>query len=84
MFQPDCPVVPGVVPPLNSLGELAGKNRGIQGHHNSCYLDATLFAMFTFTSVFDALLYRPPEPEVSIPITDYNTHYLNFSHFKLN
>ncbi|XP_026488070.2 ubiquitin carboxyl-terminal hydrolase CYLD isoform X1 [Vanessa tameamea] len=63
--QPDCPVVTGVVPPLNSLGELAGKNRGIQGHHNSCYLDATLFAMFTFTSVFDALLYRPPEPEDS-------------------
>ncbi|XP_050670292.1 ubiquitin carboxyl-terminal hydrolase CYLD isoform X2 [Leptidea sinapis] len=63
--QPDCPVVTGVVPPLHSLGELAGKNRGIQGHHNSCYLDATLFAMFTFTSVFDALLYRPPEPEDS-------------------
>lgn len=62
--QPDCPLVAGVVPPLSSLGELAGKNRGIQGHHNSCYLDATLFAMFTFTSVFDALLYRPPEPEV--------------------
>ncbi|XP_037297914.1 ubiquitin carboxyl-terminal hydrolase CYLD isoform X2 [Manduca sexta] len=63
--QPECPVVLGVVPPLNSLGDLAGKNRGIQGHHNSCYLDATLFAMFTFTSVFDALLYRPPEPEDS-------------------
>ncbi|KAJ0181992.1 hypothetical protein K1T71_002714 [Dendrolimus kikuchii] len=63
--QPECPVVPGVIPPLSSLGELAGKNRGIQGHHNSCYLDATLFAMFTFTSVFDALLYRPPEPEDS-------------------
>ncbi|XP_063617495.1 ubiquitin carboxyl-terminal hydrolase CYLD [Cydia splendana] len=63
--QPECPLVTGVVPPLSSLGELAGKNRGIQGHHNSCYLDATLFAMFTFTSVFDALLYRPPEPEDS-------------------
>ncbi|XP_028040308.1 ubiquitin carboxyl-terminal hydrolase CYLD isoform X4 [Bombyx mandarina] len=63
--QPECPVVPGVIPPLTSLGDLAGKNRGIQGHHNSCYLDATLFAMFTFTSVFDALLYRPPEPEDS-------------------
>ncbi|KAI8428094.1 hypothetical protein MSG28_002366, partial [Choristoneura fumiferana] len=63
--QPECPLVAGVVPPLSALGELAGKNRGIQGHHNSCYLDATLFAMFTFTSVFDALLYRPPEPEDS-------------------
>lgn len=84
MFQPDCPVVPGVVPPLNSLGELAGKNRGIQGHHNSCYLDATLFAMFTFTSVFDALLYRPPEPEVSIYLLPIIISSLNFPDFKLN
>ncbi|XP_039765090.1 ubiquitin carboxyl-terminal hydrolase CYLD isoform X2 [Pararge aegeria] len=68
--QPDCPVVRGVVPPLSALGSLAGKSRGIQGHHNSCYLDATLFAMFTFTSVFDALLYRPPEPEDSPHYTE--------------
>ncbi|GBP87003.1 Ubiquitin carboxyl-terminal hydrolase CYLD [Eumeta japonica] len=68
--QPECPVVTGVVAPLNALGELAGKNRGIQGHHNSCYLDATLFAMFTFTSVFDALLYRPQEPEDSPHYTE--------------
>ncbi|XP_013133619.1 PREDICTED: ubiquitin carboxyl-terminal hydrolase CYLD [Papilio polytes] len=61
--QPECPIVTGVVAPLNKLSSIAGKNRGIQGHHNSCYLDATLFAMFTFTSVFDSLLYRPPEPE---------------------
>lgn len=38
---------------------LYGKNRGIQGHHNSCYLDATLFAMFSCTSVFDSILHRP-------------------------
>ncbi|XP_023951500.2 ubiquitin carboxyl-terminal hydrolase CYLD [Bicyclus anynana] len=68
--QPECPVVRGVVPPLSALGSLAGKSRGIQGHHNSCYLDATLFAMFTFTSVFDALLYRPPEPEDSPHYTE--------------
>jgi ubiquitin carboxyl-terminal hydrolase CYLD len=42
---------------------MCGKFKGIQGHHNSCYLDATLFAMFTFTRVFDSLLFRPPEPE---------------------
>lgn len=68
--QPECPVVTGIVPPLNSLGDLIGKNKGIQGHHNSCYLDATLFAMFTFTSVFDALLYRPPENEDSPHYTE--------------
>jgi ubiquitin carboxyl-terminal hydrolase CYLD len=47
---------------------MCGKFKGIQGHHNSCYLDATLFAMFTFTSVFDSLLFRPPDE-------DDNDHY---------
>ncbi|XP_054283750.1 ubiquitin carboxyl-terminal hydrolase CYLD isoform X2 [Macrosteles quadrilineatus] len=59
----DCPPVPGAVPPISrSSGDvesLCGKFRGIQGHHNSCYLDATLFSMFAFTSVFDSLLFRP-------------------------
>ncbi|XP_055546306.1 ubiquitin carboxyl-terminal hydrolase CYLD isoform X2 [Wyeomyia smithii] len=64
----DCPIVQGSVAPLKILqpGELeaiCGKFKGIQGHHNSCYLDATLFAMFTFTGVFDSLLFRPREPE---------------------
>lgn len=59
----DCPSVPGDVPPLTTpdeLKSLCGKNRGIQGHHNSCYLDATLFAMFSCTTIFESLLYRPP------------------------
>lgn len=60
----DCPTVLGDVPPLNSndLTRLCGKNRGIQGHHNSCYLDATLFAMFAFSSIFESLLNRPKRP----------------------
>ncbi|XP_055847048.1 ubiquitin carboxyl-terminal hydrolase CYLD [Episyrphus balteatus] len=66
--QVECPSVPGAVSPLkiynlDELEEMCGKFKGIQGHHNSCYLDATLFSMFTFTSVFDSLLFRPPEPE---------------------
>ncbi|XP_054082508.1 uncharacterized protein LOC105220520 [Zeugodacus cucurbitae] len=66
--QVDCPSVPGAVAPLKikSLEELeenCGKFKGIQGHHNSCYLDATLFAMFTFTPVFDSLLFRPQEAD---------------------
>ena len=59
----DCPTVTGDVAPLSSpeeLQALCGKNRGIQGHHNSCYLDATLFAMFSCTTIFESLLYRPP------------------------
>nr|CAG4636049.1 EOG090X03LH [Eubosmina coregoni]SVE69706.1 EOG090X03LH [Eubosmina coregoni] len=60
---PECPSVVGEVPPVGQFGDwnkLTGKFRGIQGHHNSCYLDATLFSMFTFTSIFDGLLFRPP------------------------
>ncbi|GFO20654.1 ubiquitin carboxyl-terminal hydrolase cyld [Plakobranchus ocellatus] len=41
------------------LNAICGKNRGIQGHHNSCYLDATLFSMFYFTTVFDNIYNRP-------------------------
>ncbi|CRK98515.1 CLUMA_CG011871, isoform A [Clunio marinus] len=64
----DCPIIEGSVPALKfvnleDLEAQCGKFKGIQGHHNSCYLDATLFSMFTFTSVFDSLLFRPREPE---------------------
>merc|ERR1712029_191953 len=48
---------------------LWGRNKGIQGHQNSCYLDATLFAMFSFTSIFDCLLYRPANTQ---DIPEYN------------
>jgi len=55
----DSPFIQGTIPPPPTLGiERQGKMRGIQGHHNSCYLDATLFSMFAFTTVFDSLLYR--------------------------
>ncbi|XP_003747581.1 ubiquitin carboxyl-terminal hydrolase CYLD [Galendromus occidentalis] len=64
--------LPGDFPPLfnvvnsKDLSLLVGRCKGIQGHHNSCYLDATLFAMFTTTSVFDFILDRPRE-EGDIP-----------------
>ncbi len=47
----ECPVVPGFHAPIkvSDVEQLCGRNRGIQGHQNSCYLDATLFAMFSFT-----------------------------------
>ncbi|CAN7992181.1 unnamed protein product, partial [Ixodes hexagonus] len=41
------------------LEDLLGREKGIQGHHNSCYLDATLFAMFSCTDVFDGMINRP-------------------------
>ena len=57
----ECPPVLGHHPPHTGADPAAihGRNRGIQGHQNSCYLDATLFSMFCFTSAFDSLLYRP-------------------------
>lgn len=45
--------------PNLALRNMLGKSRGIQGHNNSCYLDATLFSMFATTTLFDSLLYRP-------------------------
>ena len=32
-----------------------GEGRGIQGHQNSCYLDATIFGLFALSDVFDSL-----------------------------
>lgn len=69
----DCPVIEGAVAPLcmpteEDVEAVCGKFRGIQGHHNSCYLDVTLFSMFTYTSVFDSLIFRPKGPK---DISDY-------------
>ncbi|CAG9825331.1 unnamed protein product [Phaedon cochleariae] len=70
----DCPVIPGALAPLcmpteEDVEAVCGKYRGIQGHHNSCYLDVTLFSMFTYTSVFDSLLFRPKDTN---DIADYD------------
>ncbi|XP_070500451.1 uncharacterized protein CYLD [Chironomus tepperi] len=67
-FGADCPIIEGSVSALtfenyDDLDAHCGKFKGIQGHHNSCYLDATLFAMFTFTSVFDSILFRPRDSD---------------------
>lgn len=35
-----------------------GENKGIQGDQNSCYLDVTLYSMFSFNLTFDSLLVR--------------------------
>ncbi|CAL8339650.1 unnamed protein product [Lota lota] len=38
---------------------LVGRMRGIQGHFNSCYLDATLFSLFCSSTVLDSSLQKP-------------------------
>ncbi|XP_028261593.1 ubiquitin carboxyl-terminal hydrolase CYLD [Parambassis ranga] len=40
-----------------------GSKRGIQGHLNSCYLDATLFSLFSCCSSADWVLFWPSDPE---------------------
>ncbi|XP_068684418.1 ubiquitin carboxyl-terminal hydrolase CYLD-like isoform X2 [Montipora foliosa] len=53
------PVVEGITePPVSLEDTYCGNMRGLQGHHNSCYLDATLYSMFAFSCVFDTLLHR--------------------------
>uniref|UniRef100_A0A671R9L0 Ubiquitin carboxyl-terminal hydrolase CYLD n=1 Tax=Sinocyclocheilus anshuiensis TaxID=1608454 RepID=A0A671R9L0_9TELE len=43
----------------DGLEVMVGKKKGIQGHYNSCYLDSTLFCLFSFGSVLDTVLLRP-------------------------
>ncbi|KAM4721634.1 ubiquitin carboxyl-terminal hydrolase CYLD isoform 2-T2 [Rhinophrynus dorsalis] len=57
-------VVEGNTPPRTEkegLEVMIGKKKGIQGHYNSCYLDSTLFCLFSFSSVLDSVLLRPRE-----------------------
>ncbi|XP_056378867.1 ubiquitin carboxyl-terminal hydrolase CYLD-like [Hyla sarda] len=52
----------GKVPPLQgaaAVDTLEGDMRGIQGHCNSCYMDAALFSLFSCSSVLDSLLFKP-------------------------
>ncbi|XP_072007099.1 ubiquitin carboxyl-terminal hydrolase CYLD-like isoform X3 [Engystomops pustulosus] len=58
----DGPRVRGKVPPLQGAAAvdiLEGDMRGIQGHCNSCYMDAALFSLFSCSSVLDSLLFKP-------------------------
>ena len=42
-------------PAPGNLDMYIGDERGIQGHQNSCYLDATLFGLFAISDEFDAM-----------------------------
>lgn len=50
-------------PPLNSLNEVVGDKKGIQGHMNSCYMDSSLFGMFAFSSTFDTLFLKAEDTQ---------------------
>lgn len=42
---------------------LVGRMKGIQGHHNSCYMDSALFSLFSVSSVLDSLLFKSTSPQ---------------------
>eukprot|EP00794_Sanderia_malayensis_P018788 gene18788-20679_t len=57
--QQEVEKIAGIHLPVEKIEDMPiGQMRGIQGHHNSCYLDSTLFAMFAFSIVFDVILHR--------------------------
>ncbi|XP_077207437.1 ubiquitin carboxyl-terminal hydrolase CYLD-like isoform X2 [Paroedura picta] len=61
----DTPEVQSNLPPLRddaAVNLLRGRMRGIQGHCNSCYMDAALFSLFSCTSVMDSMLFKPSLP----------------------
>lgn len=41
-----------------------GEEKGIQGHQNSCYLDATVFGLFALSHEFDDLFLRDKDSRV--------------------
>ncbi|KAJ8361297.1 hypothetical protein SKAU_G00178220 [Synaphobranchus kaupii] len=43
------------IPESEALSLLEGRMKGIQGHYNSCYLDATLFSLFSSSMTLDSL-----------------------------
>ncbi|XP_009863238.1 PREDICTED: ubiquitin carboxyl-terminal hydrolase CYLD-like, partial [Apaloderma vittatum] len=56
------PQAPDNFPPLRNeaaVRVLRGRMKGIQGHCNSCYMDAALFSLFSCTSVLDSMLFKP-------------------------
>ena len=51
------------LPPLTQ--PVLGKNKGIEGDSNSCYMDATIFCMFAYNNVFDSLLHMKVDQRVA-------------------
>ncbi|RVE73693.1 hypothetical protein OJAV_G00034000 [Oryzias javanicus] len=50
-----------VVPPISAEQIdhlLIGRMKGIQGHCNSCYMDAALFSLFSCSSALDSMLFK--------------------------
>lgn len=57
------------VPESEALSLLVGRMKGIQGHINSCYLDATLFSLFSSSVTLDRICQIPADAEKPITCT---------------
>ncbi|XP_076850425.1 ubiquitin carboxyl-terminal hydrolase CYLD [Brachyhypopomus gauderio] len=60
------------VPPVaesEALSLLVGRMRGIQGHFNSCYLDATLFSLFSSSMTLDSVFHRSADEDVESDVS---------------
>ncbi|XP_042352637.1 ubiquitin carboxyl-terminal hydrolase CYLD [Plectropomus leopardus] len=57
------------IPESEVLSLLVGKMKGIQGHFNSCYLDATLFSLFSSSMTLDNICQKPADSEQPIACT---------------
>ncbi|XP_026857697.2 ubiquitin carboxyl-terminal hydrolase CYLD [Electrophorus electricus] len=52
-----------------ALSLLVGRMKGIQGHFNSCYLDATLFGLFSSSMILDSVFHKSADVETDISRT---------------
>ncbi|XP_034389635.1 ubiquitin carboxyl-terminal hydrolase CYLD [Cyclopterus lumpus] len=57
------------IPESEALSLLVGRMKGIQGHINSCYLDATLFSLFGSSVILDNICRRPADTEEPVTCT---------------
>ncbi|KAF7208836.1 ubiquitin carboxyl-terminal hydrolase CYLD [Nothobranchius furzeri] len=57
------------VPESEALPLFVGKMKGIQGHINSCYLDATLFSLFSSSVTVDSVCCKPAANEQPLTCT---------------
>ncbi|XP_038551921.1 ubiquitin carboxyl-terminal hydrolase CYLD isoform X1 [Micropterus salmoides] len=54
------------IPESEASSLLVGKMKGIQGHFNSCYLDATLFSLFSSSVTLEHICQKPADTEKPI------------------
>ncbi|XP_008318742.1 ubiquitin carboxyl-terminal hydrolase CYLD [Cynoglossus semilaevis] len=57
------------IPESEALSLLVGRMKGIQGHINSCYLDATLFSLFSSSVTLDNICQQSADTEQPITCT---------------